>query len=142
MSQIGMELCGFQDMPRFIASCLPSKDGTPGRGVQMLKRLAKNQFFIKHRGQIQGAEATKWTIKRISPKNAKTFQFECLNKQTGVKEMTTVFDYYLKKYNVRLDKWQLPLLETQKKNVLFPMELAIMAPSQRYPFKLNEEQVC
>ena len=56
-----------------------------------------------------------------------------MDKATGRATETSVFDYYQKKYNVRLDKWQLPLLETQKRDVLFPMELAIMAPRQRYP---------
>jgi len=64
-----------------------------------------------------------------------------LNKATGQEEKTNVFAYYQKRYNVRIDKWQLPLLETHKKDVFFPMELAIMAPAQRYPYKLNEKQV-
>lgn len=82
-----------------------------------------------------------WNIKRISNKNAKTHVFEVLNKTTGIREKTNVFAYYQKRYNVRIDKWQLPLLETQKRDVLFPMELAIMAPAQKYPYKLNEKQV-
>ena len=83
-----------------------------------------------------------WTIKKLSDKNAKQHEFEVLNKQTGEKEMTNVYAYYAKRYNVVLDKWQLPLLETNKRDVLFPMELAYMAPAQRYPYKLSEEQVC
>lgn len=82
-----------------------------------------------------------WTIKRISNKNAKTHTFDVRDKDTGKITNMSVFQYYAKKYNVRIDKWQLPLLETQKRDVLFPMELAIMAPAQRYPFKLNETQV-
>lgn len=74
-------------------------------------------------------------------KNAKTHEFEVLNKETGKREKTNVYQYYLKRYNFRLDKWMLPLLETQKPGVLFPMELAIMAPAQKYPYKLNEKQV-
>ena len=63
------------------------------------------------------------------------------DRATGVETEMSVFEYFLKKYNVRLEKWQLPLLETTKKDVVFPMELAYMNPGQRYPFKLNEEQV-
>lgn len=144
-------------MDRFLAACLP-RDNKPGPGVTLLKRLQKNQFYVKHRGQIPGQgeflssisqtklsdhhlESKIWTIKRISTKNAKTHEFEVKDKDTGAPYTTTVFEYYLKKYRVRLDKWQLPLLETQKRDVLFPMELAIMAPRQRYPYKLNEDQV-
>ena len=87
-------------------------------------------------------ESKEWTIKRISEKNAKTHEFEVKVKETGESYTTNVFAYYQKRYNIRIDKWQLPLLETQKRDIFFPMELAIMAPAQRYPFKLNEGQVC
>ena len=88
-----------------------------------------------------GSDAKLWTVKRISHLNAKTHEFDVFDKTTGKTTKMSVFSYYQKKYNVRLDKWQLPLLETQKREVYFPMELAIMAPAQRYPFKLNEKQV-
>lgn len=120
---------------------LPQKDGRPGYGVQVLKRLAKNKFIVKHRGQLPGAESKTWTITRVSNKNAKTHMFDVKNKETGKVTTESVFSYYQTKYNVRIDKWQLPLLETQKRDVMFPMELAIMAPAQQYPFKLNETQV-
>ena len=86
-------------------------------------------------------DAKLWTIKRLSDKNAKTHEFEVKDKETGKTYKTNVFQYYQKRYSIRIDKWQLPLLETNKRDILFPMELAIMAPSQRYPFKLNELQV-
>ena len=120
---------------------MPKPDGKPGVAHQYLKRLAKNKFLVKHRGQQPGTEAKEWTIKRISQKNAKTHTFEVKDKNTGAVTTESVFSYYLKKYNVRLEKWQLPLLETQKRDVLFPMELAVMAKAQYYPFKLNEKQV-
>ena len=55
MSQIGMELTGNTDMLRFVQSTVPKQDGTPGYGFSILRRLAKNQFWIKHRGQLPGA---------------------------------------------------------------------------------------
>ena len=54
----------------------------------------------------------------------------------------TCAEYFKQKYRVHLDYWQLPLLETTKKDVLIPMEVAFMCKGQRYPFKLNEKQVC
>lgn len=53
----------------------------------------------------------------------------------------SVFDYFHKKYNIYLNKPWLPLVQTQKRNVLFPMELCVMAEGQRYPYKLNSDQV-
>ena len=53
----------------------------------------------------------------------------------------SVFDYFYKKYNIYLSKPWLPLVQTQKANVLFPMEVCVMCEGQRYPYKLNSEQV-
>ena len=141
LTQLGYEISGRSTQDQFLADCLPRKDGRPGVGIAALKRLAKNKFYVKHRGQLPGAQEKMWTIKRISNKNAKEHTFEVKNRETGQVTKETVFSYYLAKYNVRLDKWQLPLLETQKKDVLFPMELAIMGKSQYYPFKLSDTQV-
>ncbi len=84
-----------------------------------------------------------WTIHRISDKNAKTYKFDMKEKATGiVHKDTSIYQYFQKKYNVVLEKWALPLLETPKKGIVFPMELAFMGKGQRYPYKLNETQVC
>ena len=53
----------------------------------------------------------------------------------------SVYDYFHKKYNVYLNKPWLPLVQTQKANVLFPMEVCVMCEGQRYPYKLNSDQV-
>ena len=53
----------------------------------------------------------------------------------------SVYEYFQKKYNVTLSKPWLPLVQTQKQNVLFPMEVCCMADGQRYPYKLNSDQV-
>lgn len=53
----------------------------------------------------------------------------------------SVYEYFHKKYNVYLNKWWLPLIQTQKPNVLFPMEVCVMSEGQRYPYKLNSDQV-
>ena len=50
-----MELTGHTDMARFIQSTQKQPNGAPGRGFQLLKRLAKNKFTVKHRGQAPGA---------------------------------------------------------------------------------------
>ena len=55
ISQLGMEICGQTDMSRFIQSTQPLAGGAPGPGIKILKRLAKNQFTVKHRGQAPGA---------------------------------------------------------------------------------------
>lgn len=62
-------------------------------------------------------------------------------KATGKTTNMSVYEYFYKKYNVILNKPWLPLVQTQKPHVLFPMELCVMCDGQRYPFKLNSEQV-
>lgn len=61
---------------------------------------------------------------------------------TGQEREVTCLDYFKQKYGVHLEYWQLPLIETTKKDVLIPFELAYMEIGQRYPFKLNDKQVC
>lgn len=46
----------------------------------------------------------------------------------------------MKRYNLRLEHPLLPLVESTKKDVVFPMELCFMPKGQRYPYKLNEDQ--
>ena len=82
-----------------------------------------------------------YIVQKISKYNAKTYKFDVKDKNTGETVNMSCFDYFKKKYNVIIDKWQLPLIETTKKGVLFPLELAHMCGGQRYPFKLNEQQV-
>lgn len=140
-----------------MSAAMPSPSGGEPRLVRSLRRLAKNKFTVKHRGQTNGKYlqfllaaisanvlvADKvYTVKRISPYNAKTHKFDVLEKETGKKINMSCYDYYKKRYNVILEKWQLPLIESMKAGMLFPMEIAHMQPGQKYPFKLSETQVC
>ena len=64
-------------------------------------------------------------------------------KQRNGNNVTTtkisVYDYFVKKYNVRLEFWYLPLIETTREG-FFPMELCIINPNQRYQYKLSPDQ--
>ncbi|KAL6721013.1 Protein argonaute [Lecanora helva] len=139
IAQNAMDLCGYSQFPTFMAAVTP-RDGQLPPQAGTLNRLKKMKFIVKHRAQNPGADKKMWTVIKISNKNAKQHYFDVKDRQTKTEYKTNVFDYYIKKYNIRLDKWQLPLLETQKKDILFPMELAVTADAQRYPFKLNEQQ--
>ncbi|MCJ1277895.1 hypothetical protein MMC21_005709 [Puttea exsequens] len=130
-------LSGANNEMSFIASCQP-QDGKEPRIYKHMRRLAKSRFTVKHRGRLN--EAPVYTCTRISNFNAKTHKFEVVKKETGEKITMTCYDYYKQKYNVILNKWHMPLIECNKKNMLFPPELAFMQPGQRYPYKLNEVQ--
>ena len=83
-----------------------------------------------------------YTVKRVSHLNAKTHKFSVKNRETGESREVTCAEYFKEKYRVHLEWPELPLLETNKKGVSIPMELAFMCYGQRYPFKLSESQVC
>ena len=83
-----------------------------------------------------------WTIKAIVSLTPRTKKFQIKDRVTKdpIKEVT-IEQYYLEKYNVRLMEPNLPLVETTKKDVFYPMELCVLTKGQRYPYKLNEIQV-
>lgn len=84
-----------------------------------------------------------WKIDSIVSLTARTKKFQIKNrdsKEPG-KEVT-VEQYYQEKYNLRLQEPNLPLVKTTKKDVFYPMELCFLTKGQRYPYKLNETQVC
>ncbi|KAI9680849.1 MAG: hypothetical protein M1817_004289 [Caeruleum heppii] len=103
-----------------------------------LRRLHKMAFNVRHRGNTQAQEM--WFVHKILEENAREYKFSMKNKETGESTMISIFDYFKKRYNVWLEWPQLPLIQTTKKNVIFPMELAHIAPHQRYPYKLNPDQ--
>jgi len=48
-------MSGASTQDQFIQGCVPRPNGDPGLGFPMLKRLVKNNFIVKHRGQPPGA---------------------------------------------------------------------------------------
>lgn len=82
-----------------------------------------------------------WTIKSILPENAREYKFK-LKDSSGKEgnEEVTVEQYYKKRYNITLMHPLLPLVETTKRGVVYPMEFCFLAKGQRYPYKLNEDQ--
>ena len=87
------------------------------------------------------SESKVWTVKQIARVNAKDHKFDVTDKATGKTTNMSVYEYFWKKYNIILEHWWLPLIQTQKPHILFPMELCVMCIGQRYPYKLNSDQV-
>lgn len=52
----------------------------------------------------------------------------------------SVYDYFRHKYNIRLEFPFLPLVQTSRAGV-FPMEVCVIKPNQKYAYKLDGEQV-
>ncbi len=70
--------------------------------------------------------------------NAKTVKFDMTDHQTGETQNISVFDYFQRRYNVRLKYWQLPLIESSRGRLLFPWEVCHLNRYNRYPFKLDQ----
>ncbi|KAI4088170.1 MAG: hypothetical protein LQ344_006262 [Seirophora lacunosa] len=123
-----------------------------------MRRLRANFFNVKHKNQKNQAEASKkeWKVASIIPQSAHEFKFIEYDKETKKDGAEiSVFDYYKKTYDIHLNYAHLPVVATTKNistpdprnpeiriksPIVFPMELCLMRPSQRYPYKLNELQ--
>lgn len=106
-----------------------------------LRRFHKCHFNVMHRGKSNDMKT--YTIKSFvwDPKkfgwegaNARNYKFD---KKDGT--TISVADYFFKQYGIRLMHWEWPLIETTRDGV-FPMEVVIMKPWQKYNYKLDAEQ--
>ena len=156
LHELSRKLTGELSQATFQAVASRRPDGRDPEAMPMLKRLCRNKFTVKHRG-VEGSlrihlkedcgadlhsDATKiWTIKQIARVNAKDHKFDVTDKATGKTTNMSVYEYFFKKYTIILEYWWLPLVQTQKAGILFPMELCRMCIGQRYPYKLNSDQV-
>ena len=105
-----------------------------------LRRLKKVAFYVKHRGNAM--EDKLFYITGFTKGNAKEYKFDVKDRNTGeITKDVSVYDYFLRRYNLRLQYWNLPLVETTKKGIVFPMECCMIAANQRYLYKLDDEQI-
>lgn len=82
-------------------------------------------------------------IHRVSDLTARTHRFDVFDRASNTTQKdVTVEDYFKDKYNLALQWPELPLLEMRKKGVYYPMECCVMDKGQKYPYKLDEQQVC
>ena len=104
-----------------------------------LHKLRKFQFHVIHDGRSKAESEKIYRIEKVSEKNARDEVF--LWKHDGTEENINIEKYYKRRYDYTLEWPLMPLVQTTKKKVLFPMELCYMAYAQRYPFKLNPIEV-
>ena len=55
-------------------------------------------------------------------------------------ETTTIFNYFQKRYDVTILNYDLPLVVTTKKGVVFPLDVVSVRQSQKYPYRLDDQQ--
>lgn len=116
-------------------------DWVPSPAFQGLRKLMKLRFEVRYRGKMQSRKI--YTIKRFvfDPKygqdGATSEQVTFTVKRTG--ETRSVKEHFHKTYNVRLQNERLPLVETTRDG-MFPPEVCVILPWQRYNFKLDGAQ--
>ena len=125
--EAAVALCGARD-PADLTNIL--EGGETGRGKNM-SRFKKLRVVVKHRG----GQPEEVVIDRILYKKAREFTFEKDGKNISL------YDYYARTYNIRLNFPDLPLVKiTKGKNTVYPMELLSIEENRRYQFKLDERQ--
>lgn len=113
------------------------KQGDRSRAAQDMKKLRRVHVVTGHRNGVHD----EYMIDKLIFQSAKECKFTALDSSTGKEFTTSVYDFFLKKYNVRLSNAELPLVKmTRGKNTILPMEVLQVKPNQRYMFKLDEKQ--
>ncbi|KAJ5561775.1 Eukaryotic translation initiation factor eIF-2C4 [Penicillium sp. DV-2018c] len=62
------------------------------------------------------------------------------DKVTGTSKMISVEEYFLKRYDVRLEFPEMVLVEMQKEGVYYPAEFLVIKGLQKYRYKLKDHQ--
>ncbi|RKF74147.1 Protein argonaute [Golovinomyces cichoracearum] len=128
----------------------PVKDGRDGKWKKSedwktLQKMARLQFTVKHRGKNDDGKV--YYIKGFTfsgvqgGAHSKNTYFNLRNRKTDppTEEKVSVYEYFKKIYNINIQYWDFPLVITTRDG-MFPMELCVIAPGQRYNFKMSPEQ--
>ena len=137
-TKTGMSLSGASNIQAFEGYARWHLGKAKPQSWSTFKRLAKSKFYIKHKGALDQQRNLKTAFK-IMDESAESLSFDWKDKASGQTKKVSVAQYFLQRYGVRLEYPYLPLVEV-KKNEMYPMEVCVMAPGQRYPAKLNEDQ--
>lgn len=135
LPQLASRITGCRDANDLIQAI--RKDGSEnGRVGKALKRLRKIHVVAHHRGGTEDH----YVVDKVILKSAKDYTFQALD-NSGKECKTTVYEYFAKKYNLRLRFPDLPLMKmTKGKNTILPMEVLSVKENQRYPYKCDERQ--
>ena len=138
------EICRCRDVNHLSAELQPKKDSHGARvesnAFKNLRNLKRVRVTATHRGQKEGSPPDEYVVEKFLNMSAMEYKQDIFNPQTGVKEPTTIHQYFLRKYNMPLNYPHLPLVKTTKKDVVVPMEFLKIKPNQRCVYKLNEHQ--
>ena len=103
---------------------------------QACERIAGMFFSVRHLNT--GRNERKMRVLRVSFQGAQETEFEEQDHASGQAALTTVHDYFLRKYRINLQFPRLPLLIFKEGH--FPMELCFTASGERYKEALQGQE--
>lgn len=134
LTQAAVNITGTRDVNGLIAAL--RQGGKKSRAGLELKKMHKLHVEANHRNSRNGGRPDAYCIREFAYVSARDHKFE--NKEG---KTISVYDYFAKEFNVRLQYPDLPLVRmTKGKDTLLPMELLKLKNNQRYSFKLDERQ--
>lgn len=133
VTQAAVNITNNRDVNGLIAAL--KQGGKNSRAGAELRKMHKLHVVANHRNAKTGGQPDKYCIKDFAYVSARDHKFEKDGKTISV------YDYFAKEFNVRLQYPDLPLVRmTKGKNTLLPMEVLQLEPNQRYSSKLDERQ--
>ncbi|KAL8996468.1 MAG: hypothetical protein Q9169_004018 [Polycauliona sp. 2 TL-2023] len=136
------QLSGHMDLDTLEWNWRDRKTLKTNNKFQTMKRLKKNDFFVNHKNRSEREANKLWKVHDVLDKSSKDFKFNLRvpGKPKEVGREVNLVQYYLERYNIHLQWPDLPVVQTTKKNVVYPMEVCNMTGGQRYPYKLDDKQ--
>ncbi|KAF2716205.1 Piwi-domain-containing protein [Polychaeton citri CBS 116435] len=130
--RLAIMLTGARDVNSLIQAM-----GTRAR-EDMVKKMRRMRVICRHRGRDV---VDNYTIDGFIFQSARDYQIKVKDANTNAVTPVSLYQYYITKYNIRLQHPDLPLIRmTKGQNTVIPMELLEAKENQRYPFKLDERQ--
>ena len=103
---------------------------------QGCERLIGIYFVVRHLSSVK--KGRKMRIQRLTTDGAATSTFELLDPVSGLKIMTSVQDYFLNRYNIKLRYPNIPLVTCR--DGMFPLELCYTPFGERYKEALQGQE--
>lgn len=133
-------------MNRLASECKPRKQGdviVMSEPFKALRRLQRLKFVVNHRGKfgdpkIYTVKNLVWDVKKYGAQGA-TSKTVTFRKKDATQDIS-LFDYFMTKYQVYMEHEDMPIVETSRGG-MFPLEVCNLLDQQRYPFKLDPNQV-
>ena len=134
----------FRDVSQLVGSMKPEqRNGSKKHNAftRVLQGVFKSTTVTANY-QGNPAAGREWKIFDFDTANADDHKIEWRDPQTkkGTGQMVTITEYFRRKYNIRLQYPNLPLVNMTKKGVKYPMEFLHIVQNQRYSTKLSDTQ--